>query len=40
MIGRFIANQFRKPSGLLGRLIGNGMARGNEAEADWTIDLL
>jgi ubiquinone/menaquinone biosynthesis C-methylase UbiE len=40
MIGRFIANQFRKPSGLLGRLIGNGMARGNESEARWTIDLL
>ena len=40
MIGRFIASQFRKPSGLLGRLIGNGMARGNEAEAVWTIDLL
>jgi ubiquinone/menaquinone biosynthesis C-methylase UbiE len=40
MIGRFIANQFRRPSGLLGRLIGNGMARGNEAEAGWTIDLL
>src|SRR5689334_14902148 len=40
MIGRFIASQFRKPSGLLGRLIGNGMARGNEAEARWTVDLL
>jgi ubiquinone/menaquinone biosynthesis C-methylase UbiE len=40
MIGRFIASQFRKPSGLLGYLIGNGMARGNEPEARWTIDLL
>jgi len=40
MIGRFIASQFRKPSGLLGRLIGNGMARGNELEARWTVDLL
>ncbi len=40
MIGRFIASQFRKPSGLLGRLIGNGMARSNESEARWTIDLL
>jgi cyclopropane fatty-acyl-phospholipid synthase-like methyltransferase len=40
MIGRFIATQFRKPSGLLGRLIGNGMARSNEPEARWTIDLL
>ena len=40
MIGQFIANQFRKPSGLLGRLIGSGMARGNEPEARWTVDLL
>jgi ubiquinone/menaquinone biosynthesis C-methylase UbiE len=40
MIGRFIASQFRKPSGLLGRLIGNGMAHGNQPEARWTIDLL
>ena len=40
MIGRFIASQFRKPAGLLGHVIGNGMARGNEPEARWTIDLL
>jgi ubiquinone/menaquinone biosynthesis C-methylase UbiE len=40
MIGRFVASQFRKPSGLLGRLIGNGMARGNELEARWTVHLL
>ena len=40
MIGRFIASQFRTPSGPLGRLIGKGMARGNEPEARWTIDLL
>ena len=40
MIGRFIASQFRKPSGLLGRLLGNGMARGNELEARWTVGLL
>src|SRR6266498_4281155 len=40
MIGRFVASQFRKPSCLLGRLIGNGMARGNELEAHWTVDLL
>jgi len=40
MIGRFIASQFRKPSGLFGRLIGNGMARSNEMEAHWTVDLL
>jgi ubiquinone/menaquinone biosynthesis C-methylase UbiE len=40
MIGRLIASQFRKPSGLFGRLIGNGMARGNELETRWTVDLL
>jgi len=40
MINRFIASQFRKPSGLFGRLIGNGMARGNELETRWTVDLL
>jgi ubiquinone/menaquinone biosynthesis C-methylase UbiE len=40
MIGRFVASQFRKPSGLLGRLIGNGMARRNELESRWTVDLL
>ena len=40
MVGRFIASQFRKPSGLLGRLIGSGMARGNAPEARWTVDLL
>jgi ubiquinone/menaquinone biosynthesis C-methylase UbiE len=40
MISRFIASQFRKPSGLLGRLFGNGMARGNEPEARWTVELL
>ena len=40
MINRFIASQFRKPSGLFGRLIGNGMARNNELETRWTVDLL
>jgi ubiquinone/menaquinone biosynthesis C-methylase UbiE len=40
MIGRFIASQFRTPSGLLGRLVGKGMARGNAPEARWTVDLL
>lgn len=40
MIGRFIANQFRRPSGLIGHMIGNGMARSNETEAHWTVDLL
>ena len=40
MISRFIASQFRKPSGLLGYLMGSGMARRNEAGSRWTVDLL
>lgn len=40
MIGELIAGQFRKPSGVFGRVIGNGMARRNEVEARWTVDLL
>ncbi len=37
---RFVWRQFRKPSGLFGRFIGNGMARGNEYDARWTVSLL
>ncbi len=37
---RFVWGQFRKPSGLFGRFIGNGMARGNEYDARWTVLLL
>ena len=40
MVSRFISSQLRKPSGLLGRLIGNGMARSNELESRWTVNLL
>jgi ubiquinone/menaquinone biosynthesis C-methylase UbiE len=40
MIGRYIAGQFRQPTGVLGRVIGRGMARQNEREARWTVDLL
>ena len=40
MIARYIARQFSVPSGLLGRAIGRGMARNNEREALWTVDLL
>jgi SAM-dependent methyltransferase len=36
----FIWGQFRKPSGLFGRIIGNRMARGNEYDASWTVSLL
>ena len=39
-IARFVWGQFRKPSGLFGRLIGNRMARGNEYDAQWTVSLL
>ena len=40
MIARYIARQFSRPTGLLGRLIGRGMARQNQREARWTVDLL
>ena len=40
MIGRFFWGQFRKPDGLFGRYIGNGMARRNAYEASWTVSLL
>jgi ubiquinone/menaquinone biosynthesis C-methylase UbiE len=40
MIARYIAGQFSKPTGFVGRVIGRGMARHNEREARWTVDLL
>jgi ubiquinone/menaquinone biosynthesis C-methylase UbiE len=40
MIARYIARQFGQPSGVLGRLIARGMARSNEREARWTVELL
>ena len=40
MIAQYIARQFSRPSGLVGRVIGRGMARHNEREARWTVDLL
>ena len=39
-IARFFWGQFRKPSGLFGRVIGNRMAEGNTYDAKWTISLL
>jgi len=36
----FITKQFGNPSGLIGRFIGNRMARGNAHDAQWTISLL
>ena len=40
VIARYIARQFRQPTGFLGRVIGRGMARHNEREARWTIGRL
>ncbi|NJD11012.1 MAG: class I SAM-dependent methyltransferase [Gemmatimonadetes bacterium] len=40
MISEAIARQLRRPSGLLGRLVGRGMAWHNEFAARWTLDLL
>ena len=40
MIGRFVAGQFRRPRGLVGRLVGQGMVRGNAYEVRWTVALL
>ena len=37
---RFVWSQFRNPSGLFGRFIGNGMARRNDYDARWTVSLL
>src|SRR5258706_15118036 len=36
----FFTMQFGNPSGLLGRFIGNRMAKGNVRDAQWTISLL
>ncbi len=40
MIAKMVAEQFRQPSGFLGRLVGNFMARGNAYEIGWTVSLL
>jgi ubiquinone/menaquinone biosynthesis C-methylase UbiE len=40
MIGRLVAGKFRNPSGFLGRLVGQAMARNNEPAVNWTISLL
>ena len=36
----FMTRQFSNPSGLVGRFIGNRMAKGNVYDAQWTISLL
>ena len=40
MLFKLFVRQFRKPTGLVGRLVGNSMARGNEYEGEWTVSLL
>jgi ubiquinone/menaquinone biosynthesis C-methylase UbiE len=40
MLARFFAGKFRKPTGIFGRIAGNMMAKSNETEARWTVDLL
>src|SRR5262249_8973804 len=40
MLKRFIAGQFRDPTGLCGRIVGALMARGNRRAATWTVSLL
>lgn len=39
MIAQYIARQFSPPTGLLGGVIGRGMASHNEREARWTVEL-
>ena len=40
MIARFVAGQFRTPTGFFGRLVGTIMARGNVLKQGWTVSLL
>jgi ubiquinone/menaquinone biosynthesis C-methylase UbiE len=37
---KFLTSQFGNPSGLVGRFLGNRMARGNVYDAQWTVSLL
>ncbi|HEY3376987.1 MAG TPA: methyltransferase domain-containing protein [Armatimonadota bacterium] len=40
MMQRYIAAKFRNPTGLVGRLVGNMMVRGNQVEQEWTVSRL
>jgi len=40
MLSTFTTRQFGHPSGLFGRFIGNGMAKRNVYDAQWTVSLL
>ena len=37
---RFIDGQYRRPTGLLGRYVGDGMARDHQPENQWTVACL
>ena len=39
-LSTFVTKQFGHPSGLVGRFIGNGMAKRNVYDAQWTVSLL
>jgi hypothetical protein len=39
-LARLMGAQVRKPSGLLGRLLGHIMARGHRPLTDWTLSLM
>lgn len=40
IFGRLLASQLRQPRGIIGKLVGRGMARQNKESNDWTIALL
>ncbi len=40
IFGRLLASQARQPRGIIGKIVGRGMARQNKESNDWTISLL
>ena len=40
IFGRLLASQLRQPKGIIGKIVGRGMARPNKESNDWTISLL
>ncbi len=40
IFGRLLASQVRQPRGIIGKIVGRGMARQNKESNDWTISLL
>ena len=39
-LSTFVTKQYSHPSGLFGKFIGNGMAKRNVYDAQWTVSLL